>query len=330
MSENQYINILGEQISCIEERLNINKLKFYPKNPRVLSKLSRAGKLNGIDEEKQKVIKKAMQDENSVKKLLKTIKHHGGISQPLIVQNETLEVLEGNSRLAALHILCKRYPDEEAYLTAPCRMVKLNESQIDALLHQQHVDGQTPWETYDKAYSVYQRVKIDGVPVGEYAKNISSTENKIQEQIDIIELMKSEGMEKQKNRFSHYDLIVRSRKLRSALKTEDSLRPYLLEKIKEKEPPFTAAEMRDDIPIIAKKPKVLKRLINGTYDFKLAKDFAEENEPKKYLAKALGLLNQISAKHINQLNQNDRNSLNIEVKRCRKQIDRVKNLLESK
>ena len=112
------IKILGKDIPYVDEPKDIYQLKFYEKNPRVLSKLVREESLAGSREEKQQVLEKALIQESSVKNLMKTIKEHGGLMEPLIVQGSTKDVLEGNSRLAALRTLYRKEEDE-VYLQAP-------------------------------------------------------------------------------------------------------------------------------------------------------------------------------------------------------------------
>ena len=330
MSEGNYINILGDEISFSNERIDIYKLKFYEKNPRVLSKLTRAGKLNVAKEEKQSVIKKEMQFEPSVQKLLKSIPKASGITEPLIVQQSTLEVLEGNSRLATVLILADKNEDEvDRYLSVPCQLVTLNEEQIDALLDQLHIEGKTSWTTYDKAYASYQRVMVDGVDIKDYADRITATENEINKRVNVIQLMMNENMDDKPDRFSYYEQFVRSTKLKSALELNNELMSYLLSEIKKDEPSFTAAEMRDDFPQIAMKPKTLKKLIHGSIDFETAKEYAKPSTPKRYVAKALGYLKEVNRKDLTPLNSNDRNSLNIEVRKCRKEIQRIDDILSS-
>ncbi len=330
MPEDNYINILGDEISFSFERLDPYRLKFYEKNPRVLSRLTREGKLNVASEDKQSIIKEAMQEEPSVQKLLKSIPKAGGITEPLIVQQNTLEVLEGNSRLAAVLQLAEENEDVvDRYLSVPCQLVSLNEEQIDALLDQFHVEGKTSWTPYDKAYASYQRVKVDNVDIKEYAERITATESEINKRVNVIQLMMNENMDDKPERFSYYEQFVRSTKLKSALDLNHELKSFLLSEIKNDEPPFTAAEMRDEIHQIAMKPKTLKKLIGGSIDFDTAKEYARPSTPKKYVAKALGYLKEVNRRDLAPLNSNDRNVLNIEVKKCRKEIQRIDSILKS-
>ena len=327
MTEEQpYINILDKEIPYRDERRGISVLSFYEKNPRVLSKLMRANKLNGTADEKQLAIEEGMRTEVSVKYLRKTIFDHGGISEPLIIQ-ENGEVLEGNSRLAALRILYKEN-QEEKYFTAPCRVVKFEENEIDAFLHQQHVDGKVPWSAYDKAYSAYHRVKIDGVLVHEYAARTSDSEREINKQIETIDLMQLEGAGDKTERFSYYDQITRSTKLKHAFDDNSDLKRYLLDQLQEDKIPFTAQDLRDNVPVIAKKRKVLTNWVKGKVDFEEAVQLSKVSHPKQQISKAINNLQEVNRDEVDKLDSSERAALKIKFKNCVREVKRIENILK--
>ncbi len=325
MSEN-IMMILGKEITYAEDAVDIHQLKFYDKNPRILSKLIHEKSFGNSNEDKQTIIERTMADESSVRNLLKTIKHHGGIMEPLIVQNSTLEVLEGNSRLAALRKL-NRDDGHGAYATAQCRLIELNDNQIDAFLHQQHVEGKTPWTAFNQAHRAYLRVCEDKVDITHYARITSTSTTTIQRQIDTIALMKEQQMESQTDKFSYYDIIIRSTKLKPFFEQNPSLKKFVLESLKKDKPPFEAQGLRDDLPNIAKKPKVLNKLIDGSIDFTQALEDSRVSQPKQFITKARSALDNITKKDIEQLDDSDRTALKIEVKRCKKDIQRISDIL---
>lgn len=325
-TDEAYVMIMGEQVSWDERRMQTADLKFYEKNPRVLSKLTQAGMLDGTSEDRQEIIKREMSKESSVQTLLRTIRQHGGITEPLIVQIKTNEVLEGNSRLAALRILYEREQDTR-YLNAPCRLFDLREDQIDAFLYQRHDEGQTKWSAYAKAYATYHRIIKDGVPIDEYAERTSLTDNEIKKRISIIELMAKQKAEGKTEQFSFYEQIVGSRKLNRAFEDNPGLRDWLLHNIKSG-PPFLATEMRDDIPKIANKPRLLRRLMEGRIDFVEAKVQSVVSKPGQYIAKVLDNLRAID--DLSSLDKNETNAFKIQVKKCLKEIKRIQDISERK
>src|SRR5271165_5115765 len=88
--------ILGTTVPVTTELLDQRKLKYFVDNPRVYS-IVRA---NGIEPTQQEIQEKLWELEH-VKELREDIRRNGGLLEPLIVRRETLDVLEGNSRLAA-------------------------------------------------------------------------------------------------------------------------------------------------------------------------------------------------------------------------------------
>ena len=104
------------------------------------------------------------------------IKHHGGVTEAVLVIQNTLDVIEGNSRLAALRKLSREDPDNQRWTTIPCKIVsELTPPQLDSYLHQTHVISITPWTAYEKANLAYKRIVEDNESVEEYAKNISES-----------------------------------------------------------------------------------------------------------------------------------------------------------
>ena len=321
------IMILGNEIMYHDAPIDINELRFYEKNPRVLSELMRMGGLAGSYEDKQKSIQELLIKEPSVEKLRKAIKDQGGIMEPLIVQHRTMEVLEGNSRLAALKVLYEREQDE-AYLTAPCRMVNIDEDEIDALLHLQHIDGKTEWSPYAKAYKAYDRVVEDEVEIEHYAKITSTNVNEIRKRIVTIQLMKEQGMDTQRDRFSYYDVVVRSRKLKPHFEAILGLKDYVLQSIKQDEPPFDARQLRDELPRIAEKPKVLRKLMNGNIEFSDALERSRKSKPKELIAKARRALGDVGRQSIEKLDHNEMTAIDIEIKKCGQKVEFIKTILK--
>ena len=79
------------------------QLLFYPENPRVYSVVRGDGDVLEQDE-----IEKELGSQEHVKELLSAIRSNGGLTDPIIVQQGTNYVLEGNSRLAAYRFLAQK------------------------------------------------------------------------------------------------------------------------------------------------------------------------------------------------------------------------------
>ena len=325
------ISILGKKIGFIVEKRSIFDLKFYRKNPRVLSTLYASGHLDGTlsEQDEQDEIFKCLQEEQSVISLLPSIQRHEGINEPIIVQASNSVVLEGNSRLAALRMLAGRYEETDSFSTVTCRVIAVEQEQIDSLLSSQHIDGKTEWSPFSKAYVCYHRVEVDDVLIDDYAHSTGMTTGEITKCIEIIKLMIREGAEDQKNRFSHYELFVRPTKLRSSLEAHPELKRFLLDKIKDSNGHgIESQHLRDSVPKIAKKPKVLTKWMNGKIELEEAIDLSKVSQPKQHLTTAIKNLMQIGRKDVDKLTNNDRNAFRNELRKCVRELTRIQNILK--
>src|SRR5215471_1049989 len=97
--------ILGVKVATTTQMLPQQKLKFFPDNPRVYSVVRANGKQPTQDE-----IQQQLSELEHIKELREDIRRNEGLLEPLIVRDGTMEVLEGNSRLAAYRQLAKKEP----------------------------------------------------------------------------------------------------------------------------------------------------------------------------------------------------------------------------
>ncbi len=116
MRENE-IKILRETVEVGNDYHNIYELKFLKDNPRVYSCIYNEPGFDNLPEvvQQEKIFEK-LQVEPSVKNLVPEIKRHGGLMERILVRLDTMQVIEGNSRLAAYrtyfpHKKYSRFPD---------------------------------------------------------------------------------------------------------------------------------------------------------------------------------------------------------------------------
>jgi hypothetical protein len=88
--------ILGTKVPTTTQMLPQRNLRFFVDNPRVYSVVRANGK-----EPSQEEIEQQLGALEHVRELREDIKRNSGLIEALIVRDGTLEVLEGNSRLAA-------------------------------------------------------------------------------------------------------------------------------------------------------------------------------------------------------------------------------------
>lgn len=328
------ITIFGKEIPLSEDDIHINKLKFLQDNPRVFScTLGEPDFESLTDEQKQERIYAKLLEEQSVIKLIPDIRKHEGLMEPILVRCDKWEVVEGNSRLAVYRKLYKQTQDEK-WEYIKCRLVsKLTEEQQATYLSQIHVKGKTPWSAYEKAnlaYNLSQKYSLNKV-----VKMSGESTREINQRIKVIEMMK-ENEDADRSHFSYYnDVMVRNRDISNATAKNPQLKEFLLEKIKETKvvkenkiadsedlPP--ALDLRNKLPVIVKNSKVLKKWINGAYDFDDAYDRAGVSDIYKKINKALSYLENIEKKDLEGLDPKAHYRIN----RLVKVVDRIKNIAD--
>lgn len=324
------IIILGKEIPYVSERKDIHDLHFYEENPRVYSKLQENPFFENADD-KQRFVQEQMEKETSVKKLIEEIKRHEGVLEPIVVLYPS-KVLEGNSRLAALRKLNRDEPYEEKWQTVPCRLINnLEQKEIDAYLHQIHVEGKTEWTPYEKAYKTYKRVEQDEVSIEEYMERTGETEKAIKKQIKTIKLMK-ENNERERERWSYYDVLVTNKIIKEHFEDNSEFKKFILSKIKqqkEEDEEFTATEMRKKLPVVLAKSKILNKFIAGEETLEDAYLKAKTSNALKDARNAHGYLKKIDKKALANLERSGLGAVEQEVRRCKKETDRLEKLIKN-
>ena len=324
------IRILRQSVEYDEDYKDIDGLKFLKDNPRVYAvthgELDFDQKPEG---EQQEIIFSKLKDESSVKNLVPEIKRHGGLIEPILVRLDTMEVIEGNSRLAAYRILRDKGQAGD-WDMIPCHLIStLTEDQQAAFLNQIHVKGKTQWSAYEKANFAYVR-KVNGWSVDRIAKLFGESSPTIQKRINAIKLMKDSG-DGEKLHFSYYEVLVRNSDIGGKMKESPALRDRLFDEIRSVGPgesqSFTAQDLRNGLPAIVKKPRVLARYVNGDIEFDEARERATLSRAEERVRQALLQLEEISTTDVEGLHQNSLNSLSQVVKKLGREIDRVKGMI---
>ena len=139
------LTILGVKVPITTQSLRQQKLKFFPENPRVYSVVRANGK-----HPTQEEIQQQLSDLEHVRELREDIKRNGGLLEPLIVRGGSLEVLEGNSRLAAYRQLAAKEPIKWGMVKCTVLPHDVEDSLVFALLGQFHIKGKKDWAPYER------------------------------------------------------------------------------------------------------------------------------------------------------------------------------------
>lgn len=320
------MKILGETISLTDDYIDIRKLKFLPDNPRVYACTHGEPNFENLPEEKQQeIIYKKLLKEPSVKNLLPEIKRHGGLMESILIRHDTMEVIEGNSRLAVYIKLDNDPKDEGEWDLIPCDIVSsLTDRQQAAFLNQIHVKGKTQWSAFEKANFAYVR-KERGWGFAEIAGLFGESEQTIRIRCKIIQMMRK-NKDNDLSHFSYYDVLVRTTAISTAMR-EGKL-PNLLTNIKrlgsdEDYNPFTAQDLRNKLPAVLNKPKVLKRYQNGKLDLDQAYQLAKISRAEEKVKQAVSLLTDVQKSEVSRLEQSAFNAFKQTVRKLVRESGRI-------
>lgn len=321
------IAIMGEQVPARHAQVPIDQLHFLPDNPRVYAAIRDMADFNGLTpEEKQARIYERLLNEPSVKNLIPEIERDGGLQDPIIVRWDKREVVEGNSRLAVYRKLDENASDDRWKHIRCLVVTKLTNNQQTRLLGQAHLHGKTEWSRYAKALFCYHRVIEQEQDISTLARLSGFRPTEIQKNVKIIELMRDNNDKKLSN-FSYYEVLVRTRAISSAIDESKELGDTLLDQIKTEE--FTAQQMRDRLPTIIKKPRILRKYVTGDVSLEEAHDRAKISGAEQRLKKIRDSLDDIELDDLTPLERNQIKAVQQVVRHVRQHLRRVSDMVDS-
>ncbi len=274
--------IRGVEVPVHTTTLPHSDLRFFVDNPRVYSILRADG-----EEPSQSDIERKLLEMDHVKALIQDIKRDGGLTDPVVVRSGKLEVLEGNSRLAAYRALAKSDPIKWARMKVKLLPEDLDEALIFALLGQYHIKGKKDWAPFEQAGFLYRRSKAHDIDSVQLAQEIGLSKRKVEHLIAVYQFMLDHG-EADTARWSYYDEYLKNAAIRKARLKQAGFDDLVVEKIKSGEI-ARAVDVRDRLPVICSAPKSLQKFATRAYDFEDAHEHAVEagadSAPYKKLAK---------------------------------------------
>ena len=322
------IAIMEQHIPARHERMAIDQLQFLPDNPRVYAAIREMSDFAGLTpEEKQIRIYERLLREASVRNLIPEIKRDGGLQEPIIVRHDTRQVIEGNSRLAAYRKLQKD-TEEDQWDYIRCLVVStLTDDQQTRLLGQVHLHGRTEWSAYAKALFCFRWVEEDQKKVSTLERLSGFTAAEINKNVKIVRLMKENNDDKQSH-FSYYNVLVRSKTISSVIEKNPPLRQTLFTQIKAED--FTAQEMREHLPTVIAKPKILRKYEKRDITLDDAFDRAKISGTEQRLRKVRDGLDDIEQSDISRLEHNELKAIEHVVRQIRRGIKRVSSMIDAR
>ncbi len=322
------IAIMGQHVPARHEQIPIDQLNFLPDNPRVYAAIREMPDFADLTtKEKQVRIYERLLQESSVRNLIPEIRRDGGLQEPIIVRHDTWQVIEGNSRLAAYRKL-KDDTDEDRWDSIRCLVVStLTDDQQTRLLGQAHLHGRTDWSPYAKALFCFRWIEEDHKDISTLAKLSGFPAAEIKKNVRIVQLM-TENNDGKLSHFSYYNVLVRNRAISSAIAESPDLQKTLFTQIKAEN--FTAQEMREHLPKVIAKPKVLRKYEKGDVTLDDAFDRAKISGTEHRLKKVRDGLDDIERPDINHLEHNEFKAVQQVFRQIRRHLKRIGDMINAR
>ena len=276
------ILIRGVDVPVINTQLEQTALRFFVDNPRIYSIL----RADGVEPSQEDIERKLLEMDH-VKALIQDIKRDGGLTDPIIVRAQSLQVLEGNSRLAAYRALARIHPIRWAKMKCKVLPADIDDGLIFALLGQYHIRGKKDWAPFEQAGFLYRRSKAHNLDATVLASEIGLSRRNVEHLLDTYQFMLDHG-EVETTRWSYYDEYLKSAAVKKARLKVAGFDALVVAKVKSGEI-ARAVDVRDRLPIICSAPKALQKFGAGGFDFETAHDHAVESgadsTPYKKLSK---------------------------------------------
>ena len=252
--DDNYITIRKKRIPTQTLDLPIDKLSFWSDNPRVYSLLDRSAA-----EPDQQAIYISMLGLEHVRTLQTDIAENGGLIDPIIVRDGDYVVIEGNSRLAAYRFLASKDPSSWSKIRAKVLPADISDADVYAMLGQYHLKGKKDWAPYEKAGFVYRRHINQKIDISVIAGELGVSAQSVRHLVDVYQFMLASN-DDTRERWSHYDEFLKSRKIQEACEEVAGFKDVVVEQIKGGT--IRAVDIRDQLPVVCKAPRVLKKFAN--------------------------------------------------------------------
>lgn len=250
------IPIQGRNYLVRIQELRQEDLRFYPDNPRIYSVLHNDENHAPSQEE----IEECLKGMEHVRELRIDIEENGGLIEPLFVKEKTLEVVEGNSRLAAYRILADTNAVKWEKVKCAILPTDIDDSAIASLLGQLHLKGKKDWRPYEQAAFLHRRHYRDKVSITDLSKEIPSLKYRtIKHRIAVIDYMIQQG-DNTIGRWSHYDEFLKSRAIQEACKNHAGFEEAVVGRIKAGK--LKAQEVRDKLKVVCRTKSSVKQVIS--------------------------------------------------------------------
>lgn len=126
--------------------------------------------------------------------------------------------------------------------------------------------------------------------------------------------------------------MLRGPKIAPEIRKNSGLCARVFEDIKnlgsdEEDNNFTAQELRDKLPVIITKQKVLRKYIDRTVDLDEASQSAKISHVEEKVKRAKGLIEDVSRQDVSRLERNQLNAFKQSVKKLSRAVERIEKMV---
>ena len=322
-----FLRIKGHDIQTEVREVDHNQLRFWPENPRIYSAVH-VGEGNPSQED----IFNRLKTMEHVRQLVKDIRENEGLIDPIIVRGGSMEVLEGNSRLAAYRFLAKKDPLKWNRIRCKILPQDTQQSLIFTLLGQYHVRGKKDWAPYETAGFVYRCHEQQNMSIEDIASQLGMKKNEVSHLIKVYQFMLDHS-ESKIDRWSYYDEYLKSTIIRPVRKQFRHMDKFIVEEIQSGEIP-RAVDIRDELKTICKHQKTLKKYLSKKITFDVAvEEAAYQGGSNSDLNRLKRFKNWISSKtptDFAQYNRPIRQKIEFELKHIDQKVKSVRRAIDKK
>ena len=323
--------ISGRRVPFWEDVIDINELNFWEANPRVYAAVRSIPEWEDADSvQRQHLIGKCMERQESTRNLIEGLKLHDGQQEPLIVDMRGNIVIEGNSRLAALMILSREDPGK--WGAAICRCYNdLTEEERFSLLSEMHVIGKTEWSAYAKAATYWRQHYELKWDLPTIARVNRTSVAKVKTELATVNLMENEN-ELNERKYSWYNVLTSTRAVNRVFENNHDFRTHVLNVVRdasaEAEDPVArvSTTFREGLKTLVKKERPLKKFCSGRRTLQQAVDEAQMSSLSAKLRRVRELLSNIDQSDFDGLLQAELNDARTTFKRLRSDVDKIARL----
>lgn len=290
-------NIRGKKVPYQLISLPVSELNYYADNPRIGSIVIEIDQESMGWEATQTKIDSIMRTRAHVRELKKQIVDDGGLSEkPIVMKDEhgRCLVVEGNSRLAALHMI--RDDDKcsseikDALVTIDVELFteRLAPETLVALLSDLHLTGKTQWDAYEKAFFATKRYnEVQNFQT--VAREIGSKSSDVKCMVSTIELM-NKTPNSDTGDYSRFHVVKSNKNCQNLCKKIPELEGKFVEEIqhsKEEGDREAATTFRQKLGNIVSHEKVAKTFAKGDKTFsEAATETSPANVIKQHIKRA--------------------------------------------